>query len=236
MTDEQRRGQLAANLTVVRDRVTAACAAAGRAAGEVTVVAVTKTWPADDVRRLAGLGLLDIGENRDQEARQKAAACADLPLRWHFVGRLQRNKAASVATYAHVVHSVDRLPLVAALSRGAVAAGREVTALLQVSLDDTASRERGGADPADVPALAEAIAAAASLRLGGVMAVAPRGADPDDAFARLARVAREVARIHPEATMVSAGMSRDLEAAVRHGATHVRVGTALLGHRAPPVG
>ena len=149
---------------------------------------------------------------------------------WHFVGQVQTNKAASVAGCSDVVHSVDRPRLVSALDRAAAAAGRRLGALVQVDL----SRCRGtraAASPADVPALADAIAAADALDLLGVMAVAPLGADPDAAFARLAEVAESLRRTHPTATVMSAGMSDDLEAAVKHGATHLRVGTALLGSR-----
>ena len=230
-----RRDELAANLDATRARIAAACADAGRSPDEVVLVAVTKTWPATDVRLLAELGVRDVGENRDQEAREKHDACADLDLRWHFVGQLQRNKVGSVATYADVVHSVDRLPLVASLNRAAEARERAVVALVQVSLE-TEGAGRGGAHPDDVPALADAVADAPGLILGGVMAVAPLGADADEAFGRLAVVAADLRRSHPEAGIVSAGMTGDLEAAIRHGATHVRVGTALLGRRSVPVG
>jgi pyridoxal phosphate enzyme (YggS family) len=231
-----RLGELRTNLVAVRERIARAAEAAGRDPGDVTLVAVTKTWPASDVRRLAELGVTEIGENRDQEARAKHAECADLPVAWHFVGGLQRNKCASVAGYADVVHSVDRPALVEALSRGAGSAGRTIRALVQVALDDRPVPGRGGIDPAGAAGLAAAVAAAPGLTLGGVMAVAPLGADPDPAFARLAEAAAEIRAGHPGAAMVSAGMSADLEAAVRHGATHVRIGTALLGHRASPVG
>jgi pyridoxal phosphate enzyme (YggS family) len=229
-----RRDELAANLADVRARIDAACTAAGRAASEVTLVAVTKTWPASDVRMLSDLGVRDVGENRDQEAAPKHEACRDLPLRWHFVGQLQRNKARSVAAYADVVHSVDRPQLVTALDAAAGERGRRVTALVQVALDDTP--DRGGVHPDHVLEVAGAVDAAAALDLGGVMAVAPLGADADDAFARLGTVAALVRAAFPAATIVSAGMSGDLEAAIRHGATHVRVGTALLGQRARILG
>jgi PLP dependent protein len=231
-----RRATLAANLADLRERIAAACRAAGRDPGEVTLVAVTKTFPAADIRLLAELGVTDVGENRDQEAAPKHAESVDLPLRWHFVGRLQRNKARSVAAYADVVHSVDRLPLVEPLARAAAAAGRTVTVLVQVDLADPPDPDRGGAGPADVPAVAAAVEATDGLVLGGVMAVAPLGADPDPAFRRLAEVAAALRRDHPQATVISAGMSGDLDSAIRHGATHVRIGTALLGHRPPPVG
>src|SRR4051794_30336627 len=158
-----RREDLAANLAAVRERIAAACAAAGRDPGEVTLIAVTKTFPASDVRLLAELGVTDVAENRDQEAAPKVADCADLLLTWHFVGRLQTNKARSVAMYADVVHSVDRPRLVAALSTAAVRAGRNIRCLVQVSLEaDGAGRGtgRGGASPAEVPALADALAGA----------------------------------------------------------------------------
>ena len=225
-----RADELARSLAALEQRLAAACAAARRAREEVVLVAVTKTHPVGDVELLRDLGVRDLGENRDQEARGKAAAVPDV--RWHFVGALQTNKARSVATYAHVVHSVDRAGLVDALSAGAQRAEREVDVLLQVSLDGDPAR--GGALPADVPALAEQAAAAPGLRLAGVMAVAPLGADPAAAFAALADVAARLRTDHPQATAVSAGMSADLEQAIACGATHVRVGTALLGRRPPP--
>ncbi len=231
-----RRDELAGNVARVRARIAAACAAAGRSPGDVTLIAVTKTWPAADVRLLADLGVLDVGENRDQEAAAKAGQCRDLPLRWHFLGQLQTNKCRSVASYAEVVHSVDRSRLVTALSAAAVQAGRVLTCLVQVNLDPVAAGPgrpagRGGARPADVPDLADAVSAAHGLRLGGVMAVAPLGADPGPAYDRLAEVAARILADHPDADWMSAGMSGDLEEAVAAGATHVRVGTAVLGLR-----
>jgi PLP dependent protein len=225
----QRRDQLAANLAEVRDRIAVACAAAGRDPADLTLIAVTKTFPASDVRQLSELGVTDVGENRDAEAAPKAAACADLDLAWHFIGQLQTNKAASVARYASFVHSVDRLRLVTALGAAARRAGRELTCLIEVSLDGDPAR--GGARAADVPGLAEAVAAESGLVLGGVMTIAPLTEDPAAAFARLAASASAVRRVRPAAAIVSAGMSGDLEAAVAAGATHLRIGTALLGDR-----
>jgi PLP dependent protein len=233
---DSRRDELSGRLVRVRGRIAAACAAVGRDAGEVTLVAITKTFPASDVRLLYELGVHDVGENRDQEAAPKAAECADLApgLAWHFVGQLQTNKAASVVRYARVVHSVDRMRLVRALGAQARKAGRVITCLVQVSLDDVPGR--GGAAPAQVPGLAEAVAAEEGLLLGGVMAVAPLGVPPESAFALLPAAAAAVRAVRPEAAMISAGMSGDMEAAIAIGATHVRVGTALLGGRPGFVG
>lgn len=232
-----RKAEIAANLAEFQGRVRVACESAGRDPAEVALIAVTKTFPASDVRRLAELAITDVGENRDQEAAPKAAECADLVLRWHFIGGLQRNKCRSVARYSDVVHSVDRLRLVTALSSAAQAAERSITALIQVSLDPPdANDQRAGASPMAVDELAAAIDAAPGLTLGGVMAVAPLGADPGPAFARLQTVAMAVQASYPGATMISAGMSGDFEIAVRHGATHLRVGTALLGTRSRLVG
>jgi hypothetical protein len=232
-----RREQIAGNLATVRERIASACADAGRSPDEVTLTVITKYFPVSDVRLLAELGVTDVGENKHQEAEAKAAECADLGLRWHFVGNLQSNKAAAVARYADVVESVDRLKVLRGLSRGAHERGRQLDCLVQVNLDPDAGAGsgRGGAAPGDVVALAEAVVAAEGLRLRGVMAVAPPGEDPRPAFERLARLADEVRRVEPTATWVSAGMSGDLEDAVRSGATHVRIGSAVLGPR-PPLG
>jgi PLP dependent protein len=229
--DQGRRAEVAARLTAVRDRIAAACRAAGRGSDEVTLIAVTKTRPVSDVRLLYELGVPDIGENKDQEAAPKAAEAASLGLdvTWHFVGQLQTNKAASVVSYAHVIHSVDRLRLAAALGSRARAAGRTVTCLVQVSLDGDPAR--GGAVGPQVMAVADAVAGEDGLVLGGVMAVAPLGMPAGAAFGKLRGIADEVRSAHPGAVMISAGMSDDLEPAIEAGATHVRVGTALLGGR-----
>ena len=226
-----RRDQIAAGLERVRARIAGACADAGRSPDEVRLVVVTKFFPASDVRILAELGVRDVGENRHQEAAAKTAECADLGLTWHFIGGLQSNKAAAVASYADVVESVDRPKLVAPLSRGAQERGHTVDVLLQVSLDPPGATGRAGTAPEDLPALAAAVAQAESLRLSGLMAVAPLGADPAAAFDRLAAIRRDFVAEHPDATWLSAGMSGDLEHAVRAGATHVRIGSAVLGSR-----
>ncbi|MEV7661782.1 YggS family pyridoxal phosphate-dependent enzyme [Paenarthrobacter sp. NPDC089316] len=236
---DARAAALAERLDVVRRRIDAATAAAGRA--EVPrLIVVTKFHPADDVRRLAALGITDVGENRDQEAAAKAAELSGLAIRWHFIGQLQSNKAKSVAKYASSVQSIDRPQLVDALAKAMAreqdATGRDdLDCFIQVSLDNDAGGHRGGAAPADVRDLAGRIESADGLRLAGLMAVAPLGADPEEAFDRLAGISEALRGDHPSATGISAGMSQDLEAAVKFGATHLRIGSDILGSR-PAVG
>ncbi len=228
-----RRDELARNLDTVRGRIAASCDMAGRSADEVTLTVVTKFFPASDVRLLAGLGVRHVGENRHQEAQTKAVECSDLDLTWHFIGGLQSNKAAAVAGYADVVESVDRPKLLRGLAKGARASGRRLDVLVQVDLDpegSTASGRAGAAREAAVD-LARRVAETDALRLRGVMAVAPLGQEPQAAFEKLREVAEQVRLVDPGATWVSAGMSNDLEAAVRTGATHVRIGSAVLGSR-----
>jgi pyridoxal phosphate enzyme (YggS family) len=229
--DQGRREDLEQRLADVRRRIEGACSDAGREPDELTLVVVTKFFPASDVRLLADLGIRHVGENRHQEAVEKAAGCADLGLDWHFIGGLQSNTAAAVAGYAAVVQSVDRAKLVSGLSRGAQEHGRVLDCLVQVSLDPPGASGRAGAPVEEVSALAERIAEAEGLRLRGVMGVAPLGGDAREAFAGLAEVAAVVRRTEPEARWISAGMSGDLEDAIREGATHLRIGSAVLGPR-----
>ncbi|MFC4001994.1 YggS family pyridoxal phosphate-dependent enzyme [Prauserella oleivorans] len=235
-----RRAELATALDAVRQRIADACAAAGRDKDEVRLLAVTKTFPASDAALLTDLGVTDLAENRDQEAAPKSREVAQLRpeagVRWHMVGRLQRNKARSVARWAQEVQSVDSARLVEALAkavRNAVDAGERsgpLDVLLQASLDEDPTR--GGCPLGELDALADAVAQKSDeLHLRGLMAVAPLGVDPEPQFARLAAAAERLRHNHPDATELSAGMSGDLEAAVAHGSTCVRVGTALLGGR-----
>ena len=236
---DDRLAELRDNLAAVRSRIDRGCAAAGRSGSEITLIAVTKFFPVTDVALLAELGVTDVGESRDQDASVKAAELAEhtsLAVRWHFIGRLQTNKARSVARYADLVHSVDRQSLADALADGARRAERAaLDVLVQLSLDDAADTDtgRGGEKADDLLRLADRIAGSDVLRLAGIMAIAPLHGDPDRAFSRLAEVAQRLREHHPAAGIVSAGMSDDLEAALQHGATHVRIGTALLGRRAP---
>jgi pyridoxal phosphate enzyme (YggS family) len=220
---------LAERLAKVTGRIADAARVAGRDPAELTTIVVTKFHPASLVRELHALGVRDFGENRHQEAREKAAELADLDLLWHFIGQLQTKKARQVREYAAVIHSIDREPLVAALAAGAP----PIDCFLQINLTD--DPERGGAQPADVPALAESIAAAEGLRLRGVMGVAPLGQEPRPAFARLRALGETVAGVVPEATAISAGMSHDFVEAIAEGATHLRIGTAITGNRPPRV-
>lgn len=247
----ERRAELEQRLEAVHERIRTATAAAGRA-DEPRLVVVTKFFPATDVRLLHGLGVREVGENRDQEASAKAADLADLALDWHFIGQLQANKAKSVVRYARAVHSLDRGSLAHALGKamrrenerlaeGGAEPRPDLEVLIQVDLRDAAvaagdanGPARGGAVPGDVRQLADQIAATDGLELRGVMAVAPLGEDPAPAFEHLARISAEVRSGHPRATWISAGMSHDLEQAVAAGATHLRVGSDVLGPR-PPV-
>jgi PLP dependent protein len=234
-----RRAELAEALDAVRTRVADAARAAGRDLAEVELLAVTKTWPASDVALLTDLGLDAFGENKEQEGAAKAAELAglrpDAAARWRVVGRLQRNKARNLVRWAHAVDSVDSARLVDALESAAAKAldaGERrdpLEVLVQVSVD--ADPDRGGAPVAEVPGLADRVAGCAHLHLGGVMTVAPQDVAADEAFATVWEVAARVRASHPRATTLSAGMSGDLEAAVAHGSTCVRVGTALLGRR-----
>ncbi|RKQ36173.1 YggS family pyridoxal phosphate-dependent enzyme [Kocuria tytonis] len=259
--DPRRTAELAQRLSAVRQRILDAARQRDEQrahGGELpSLVVVTKFFPAADVLRLRELGVRAVGENKDQEAGPKAAEVARAlhaqeppvsPPVWHFVGQLQSNKAKHVVRYASWVHSVDRASLVTALGRAvrshrdAVAAGEtapgpcaesDLTCLVQVNLDPEASAHdtRGGAHPDAVADLARAVAGTEGLQLGGVMAVAPREGDPRAAFEKLWEISQHLQREYPRARVVSAGMSGDLEAAVAAGATHVRIGSDVLGPR-----
>ncbi len=215
---------LRSRLEAVSERVVRAAEEAGRDPSEVTTIVVTKFHPVELVQNLYDLGVRDFGESRHQEAREKAAALpADI--RWHFVGQLQTKKARQVRTYAHSIHSVDRLQLVDALD----GADDETEVFVQVDLSGEPGR--GGAAPADVPEIARRVVSARGLRLAGVMAVAPLGEDAEPAFRRLREISDRVREIDPDARRISAGMSGDLESALKEGATHLRVGSAITGQR-----
>ncbi|MEV6773186.1 YggS family pyridoxal phosphate-dependent enzyme [Nocardia sp. NPDC051030] len=232
----ERAVELAGALKALIERIDAACRAAGRDPGAVRLLPVTKFFPASDIEILYGLGRREFGESREQEAAAKVAQLGHLShMRWEFIGRLQRNKVKSVARWADTVYSVDSDRLATTLddgTRAALEAGERDTplrVLLQVSLD--ADPARGGVRDATLTALADQVARSESLQLAGLMAIPPLDVEPDVAFERLARIHASLLTEHPEARELSAGMSSDLEAAIRHGSTCVRVGTALMGAR-----
>ncbi|MDO7881837.1 YggS family pyridoxal phosphate-dependent enzyme [Antiquaquibacter soli] len=219
---------LAERLAGVRDAIADASRDAGRDPDGITLIVVTKFHPASLVRELAALGQRDFGENRHQEARPKAASLTDIDATWHFVGQLQSNKARQVREYADFIHTLDRESLVAALG----GAGRPVDVFLQLNLTDDLAR--GGARESDLPVLAERVLATPGLSLRGLMAVAPLGEEPRRAFERVRLASELVRRTAPEATALSMGMSGDFADAIREGATHLRIGTAITGNRPTP--
>jgi pyridoxal phosphate enzyme (YggS family) len=236
---------LAGALAQVRARVDAAAAAAGRNSEDIQLLPITKFFPATDVFILSNLGCDDFGESREQEASKKAAEVSNIvgakPIRWHMVGQIQRNKARSIAGWAYAAHSVDSPRVIDALARAAGEAldeGRRVEPLrvyIQISLDG--DEKRGGVDvgePGRVDEMCAAVAAARGLDFVGLMAIPPLGSDPGEAFARLETERDRLQRGYQQRLGLSAGMSSDLEAAIKHGSTCVRVGTALLGQRPLP--
>ncbi|HXS86310.1 MAG TPA: alanine racemase [Mycobacterium sp.] len=252
-TRSEREMELADSLSALRSRLAAAAESVGRKLDEIQLLPITKFFPATDVAILSRLGCADFGESRDQEAAAKVAEVDRLldgpgegdhgsgRRRWHMVGKIQRNKARSLASWAHTAHSVSSTPVVSALDRAVASAlgeGRRTHPLrvyVQISLDGDVSR--GGVDVSDTAAVDEICAqvdAAESLELVGLMGIPPLDWEPDRAFARLQSEHQRVRRAHPDAAGLSAGMSNDLETAVKHGSTCVRVGTALLGPRELP--
>lgn len=218
---------LGVRLEAVRASIADAARAAGRSPDDLTLIVVTKFHPASLVRDLAALGVRDVGENRHQEAQAKAAELEGLGLRWHFIGQLQTKKARQAAQYAHAIHSIDRERLVDALD----GIERTVDAFVQVNLTDDPGR--GGAAPAEIERLAERVLQSSRLRLRGVMAVAPLPEEEEAAraFARLRDYSERVRALAPNATDISAGMTHDFPEAIAHGATHLRIGSAITGNR-----
>lgn len=226
MTDDE--SPLAVRLARVQSEIADAARQAGRVPGDITTIVVTKFHPASLVRELAGLGVSNIGENRLQDAAPKAADLHDLDLTWHFIGQLQSNKVRSVLEFATVVHSLDRSSLVSAMG----AAQKPVDVFIQLNL--TADEGRGGAQPAEVAALAESVLETPSLHLLGLMAVAPLDQEPRRAFARVRQASESLRELAPQATALSMGMSGDFADAIAEAATHLRIGTAITGNRPVP--
>lgn len=212
-------------LTGVQERIADAARSVGRSPEELTLIVVTKFHPSSLIRDLASLGVTNIGENRHQEASEKFAELGDLDLTWHFIGQLQTKKARQVARYADVVHGIDRPGLVDALS----SIDRTVECFVQVNLTD--DPDRGGVHPSELMQLTEAVLGTQTLKLRGVMAVAPLDEEPRAAFARLRKLSEQVQTLSPTATDISAGMTQDFAEAIAEGATHLRIGTAITGNR-----
>ena len=230
-----RLADIQSNLEKINSRIAQACSRSKRNISEITLIAVTKTYPASDVDLLKQLGIENVGENKDQEASGKISQVKE-KFSWHFIGQLQSNKAKSVVTYAELVHSVDRLSLAKELQKSASAIAKKQKVLIQVDLDQSGpDPSRGGVWPADLAALAQFMSQSENLELTGLMSVAPLGENPSKAFERLAQIRSDFLKNYPNAVILSAGMSEDLEAAIEHGATHLRIGSALLGER-PKIG
>ena len=221
---------LAERLAHVDAGIADAALAAGRDPGSITRIVVTKFHPVSLVQELYALGVRDVGENRQQEFSEKAQSVGELEgLRWHFIGQAQTNKARAIRAAASVVHSVDRAKIANALDSAGDDGDPALDVLLQVNLTDDAAR--GGVSPADLERLAEHVDGCRTLRLRGVMAVAPLGDEPARAFARLSGYADRVRAIVPAATWISAGMTADYADAIAAGATHLRIGSAITGPR-----
>jgi pyridoxal phosphate enzyme (YggS family) len=224
-----REDQILSNLELVKEKISAAAQAAGRAPSEITLIAVTKTFPVSDLEILYELGVRNFGENRDQEAAPKVSALpADII--WHFQGGIQSNKLKSISNWASVIHSVDKFKYAQMISQFSVGKTKEI--FIQVSLD-TLPQSREGVDPADLMQLAEQIMSLPNLEVKGLMAVAPLDQPTEQAFVRLQQIQQKFIQLYPAASSLSSGMSGDYELAISLGATHVRIGSSILGNRSP---
>jgi pyridoxal phosphate enzyme (YggS family) len=224
-----RKDQILSNLELVKERITSAAQAAGRSPSEITLIAVTKTFPVSDLEILYELGVRNFGENRDQEAAPKVGVLpADIT--WHFQGGIQSNKLKSISNWASVIHSVDKFKYAQMISQFSVGKTKEI--FIQVSLD-TLPQSREGVDPADLMQLAEQIMSLPNLQVKGLMAVAPLDQPTEQAFVRLQQIQQKFIQLYPAASSLSSGMSGDYELAISLGATHVRIGSSILGNRSP---
>lgn len=211
------------NLHDVRERISKAATHSGREVSELTLIAVTKNFPVSDIEILMKLGISNFGENRDSEAVSKAAAVKGT---WHFQGQIQSNKLKSICSWSQVIHSLDDLRHFKMIEKYAT---HPLQIFLQVNLDG--AKNRGGAEIQELFALAQAIEDNSHHNLAGLMAVAPLGGNPNLAFSRLRQMHSDFIRDFPGATSLSAGMSGDFEEAISHGATHLRIGSQILGSR-----
>ena len=219
-----RREELSENLGAIRSRISVAAQNSGRSTEEITLIVVTKTFPAADAQILYELGVRDFGENRDQEASIKSTGLPD-DCRWHFQGQIQSNKLKSIANWADVLHSIDDVAHASKLN--SLVTSKDI--FIQVSLDNLPNR--GGVLPDLIPEFLGEISVFSNLKIRGLMAVAPLDEDPAEAFKRLKELSDRVVKLHPEAREISAGMSNDFEAAISQGATHIRIGSQILGVR-----
>ena len=219
-----RKEEITRNLQEVRERINRAAQSAGRDPADIQLIVVTKTFPVSDIEILRELGEVNFGENRDQEAAPKAQTVAAT---WHFQGQIQSNKIKSICEWADVIHSISSEKEVLKFAQSP----RKHQLFLQVSLDG--QEGRGGASSAELTRLADLVNASNNLELMGLMAVAPLGIDPENAFADLAQINQGFQGQFPNSKYLSAGMSGDFEAAIKFGATHIRVGSSILGSRSP---
>jgi pyridoxal phosphate enzyme (YggS family) len=226
---------LRARLDDVRERIARAAGRAGRDPASIRLVAISKTFAADDVRAAALAGQIDFGENKVQEALQKMSATSDLAITWHLVGHLQSNKARKAAAVFDVVHSVDDAALVTRLDQAAALSARGLELLVQVDLAGEPTKH--GARREDLPAILEAATQYRAARIKGLMTLPPAYADPEQArpfFAALRCLRDDLVARGVEASMLSElsmGMSGDFEVAIEEGATIVRIGSAIFGRR-----
>ena len=224
-----RKEQILSNLELVKEKISAAAKGAGRDSGEITLIVITKTFPVSDLEILYEIGVRNFGENRDQEAAPKVGALPS-DITWHFQGGIQSNKLKSISTWASVIHSVDKLKYAQMISQFSVTKTKEI--FIQVSLD-TLPQSREGVDPAELMQLAEQVMSLPNLQVKGLMAVAPLDQPTDQAFARLQQIQQKFIQLYPQASSLSSGMSGDYELAISLGATHVRIGSSILGNRSP---
>ena len=228
MSGVDRRAELSRSLSDVQARIINATARVSRKTEEVTLVAVTKTYPISDVEILHQLGVTHFGENRNAEGLEKSALVS---AHWHFQGQIQSNKIVAIASWAQTVHSLDDLSHVAKFDRAVgEIPGKRLNVFIQISLDGDASRAGVAGD--DLLALGQSISSTKNLDLVGLMVVPPVQAEPEEAFSEVAEIAERFRSEFPTAQSLSAGMSGDYEIAIAHGATHIRVGSQILGPRA----
>ena len=218
-----RKSEIESNLKHVHDRILTRAQAVGRSPTDITLVVVTKNFPVSDIEILRELGISNFGENRDQDAAPKAAEVEAI---WHFQGQIQSNKLKSICSWASVIHSLDEQRHFDIIGKVAT---RPLQIFLQVNLDGALGR--GGASIADLFSLAQSVENHSLHNLVGLMAVAPLGMDSEMAFGRLAHIHAEFIKSFPHATGLSAGMSGDYENAISYGATHLRIGSSILGQR-----